>query len=303
MARGRGGDPYLYPGTDVLRNKLGLQDDATLRQAEYAYTRVRSRNMPAFPMSVKGYLATHWHLFQDLYDWAGKLRTVTLSKGGSEFAFPYALGSSMESRFADLTAKSSLCGLSPTAFASGAAHHISELNAIHPFREGNGRAMRLHLQQLAAQAGHRLEQARLPTQGWIEASIMAFHDVNEAPLAGLVLDAIVPVPRRGLADPATPPEAYRQLSPDGRLIYAALAETIERQMARQGVEDRAALRAQVARELVAKEEREGPVLLTPDARRLAAAAEPPASALKPEPKPKAAEGQPMEPPGSPRRKR
>lgn len=51
--------------------------------------------------------------------------------------------------------------------------------------------MRLHLQQLAAQAGHRFEQARLPARGWIEASIVAFHDVDEAPLATLILGAIV----------------------------------------------------------------------------------------------------------------
>ena len=190
MVRGGGVDPYLYPGTDVLRNKLGLRDGATLRLAEYAYTRVRSRDVPTFPMTTQGYLATHRHLFQDLYDWAGQPRTVTLAKGESAFAFPHAIGFSLNKRFADLAAKGNLHGLSPEAFAASAAHHISELNVIHPFREGNGRATRLHLQQLAAQAGHRFEQARLPAQDWIEASIVAFHDVNEAPLAGLILGAI-----------------------------------------------------------------------------------------------------------------
>lgn len=192
MTRDGGTDPYLYPGTDVLRNKMGVRDNAALRLAEYAITRVRTPNAPTFPMTAKGYLATHRHLFQDLYDWAGKLRTVTLAKGGDAFAFPHALESSMEKRFADLAARSSLRGLSREAFATGAAHHISELNAIHPFREGNGngRAMRLHLQQLAAQAGFCLEQARLPAQGWIEASIVAFRNANEAPLAGLILAAV-----------------------------------------------------------------------------------------------------------------
>ena len=145
MARSGGTDPYLYPGTDVLRNKLGLRDGATLRLAEYAYTRVRSRDVPTFPMTTQGYLATHRHLFQDLYDWAGQPRTVMLAKGESAFAFPHAIQPSLEKRFADLAAKGNLRGLSPKAFAAGTAHHISELNAIHPFREGNGRTMRLHL--------------------------------------------------------------------------------------------------------------------------------------------------------------
>lgn len=191
MTRGGSTNPYLYPGTDVLRNKLGLRDGVALRLAEYTYTRVRSRNMPTFPMTAQGYLATHRHLFQDFYNWAGKPRTVTLAKGASTFAFPHAIQSSLEKQFADLAAEDNLRGLFPEAFAAGAAHYISELNVIHPFHEGNGRATRLHLQQLAAQAGHRFEQARLPTQGWIEASIVAFHNMDEAPLAALLLDAIV----------------------------------------------------------------------------------------------------------------
>lgn len=276
MARSGGGDPYFYPGTDVLRNKLGIRDNATLRLAEYAYSRVRSRDVPTFPMTAKGYLATHQHLFQDLYDWAGVPRTVTLGKGESAFAFPHAIEASMEKRFMDLAAKGGLRGLSREAFATGAAHHISELNAIHPFREGNGRTMRLHLQQLAAQAGFRLEPVRLPAQGWIEASIVAFRDVNEAPLAGLILDAITSARQPDKGDPTTAvPEAYRQLSPNGRLAYAAWAEKIGREMTKLTPESKTAMREMVARDLLRREEREGPVVLSSEQRRLATTPEPP----------------------------
>lgn len=134
MARGGGTDPYLYPGTDVLRNKLGIRDNQALRLTEYAFTRIRGQHTPVLPMTVKGYLAAHRHLFQDVYEWAGKVRTVTLAKGASMFAFPQAVEPSLRTRFADLAAKGFLRGLHPDGFAAGAAHHVSELNAIHPFR-------------------------------------------------------------------------------------------------------------------------------------------------------------------------
>lgn len=193
MARRAAADPYLYPGTDVLRNRFGIRDAGLLRLAEYAATTRRATDVTVLPLAARGFLAAHRHLFQDVYDWAGKPRTVTLAKGGSMFALPHAVGPSLEKRFADLAAKKYLRGLAAEAFAAGAAHHVSELNAIHSFREGNGRAMRLHLQQLAAQAGYHLDQERLPAKAWIDASIAAFGG-DEAPLADVILGAIAPVP-------------------------------------------------------------------------------------------------------------
>lgn len=99
MARRGGDDPYVYPGTDVLRNKLGLRDNAMLRLVEYAYTADRATNAPRFEMSAAGYRATHKHLFDDLYDWAGKMRTVVLTKNDDTFAMPMAVETSLAQRF------------------------------------------------------------------------------------------------------------------------------------------------------------------------------------------------------------
>ncbi len=56
-------DPYVYPGTEVLRNRLDERDPARLAVLEYAATRARAAEGPTFPLSVDGYRATHRHLF------------------------------------------------------------------------------------------------------------------------------------------------------------------------------------------------------------------------------------------------
>lgn len=85
-------DPYTYPGTETLRNKLGITDDKTLTEAERRLTLARGAEAArlTFPTTADGYRALHRHLFQDLYAWAGEDRSVTIAKGGSRFAaVPY----------------------------------------------------------------------------------------------------------------------------------------------------------------------------------------------------------------------
>lgn len=79
---GDAADPYLYPGTTVLRNKLGLRDAAVLDRAERNLVRLRHREgVPRGAFDLEHLRAIHRHLFQDLYDWAGELRTVEVAKG------------------------------------------------------------------------------------------------------------------------------------------------------------------------------------------------------------------------------
>jgi cell filamentation protein len=82
-------DPYCYPGSAVLRNKLDIRDAAALEAFEEEVTRERAAEpLPAGKLSVTHFRAIHRHLFQDVYTWAGGLRTVRMSKGGSMFAYP-----------------------------------------------------------------------------------------------------------------------------------------------------------------------------------------------------------------------
>jgi cell filamentation protein len=81
---GTGGDTqYCYPGSDVLTNKLGLTNEAALEAAEVELTQARIEQFkPDFDnISLSALRDIHHFLFQDVYAWAGELRTVDISKG------------------------------------------------------------------------------------------------------------------------------------------------------------------------------------------------------------------------------
>ena len=174
-------DPYLYSGTETLKNRFGVQDPKALAKIERTVTAARMRQPMKTPpaLTPQGFQQTHKHIFQDVYPWAGTIRTVRMDKGGSRFCMPQHIDAQMRATFAELQKEQGLRGLAPDAFAARAALHISELNAIHPFREGNGRAQRLFLQQMARQAGHELDQTRLDPRRWIDSSIRSFHEGPE----------------------------------------------------------------------------------------------------------------------------
>lgn len=129
--------------------------------------------MPRGDFDLKHLCAIHRHLFQDLYDWAGKIRTVEISKGGSQFQFRQYIDTGMADVHRRLVAVNFLRGLDRHHFSVGAAAIIGDINYVHPFREGNGRTQLLYLQQLAEDAGHRLDLTRIEPLRWIEASKQA----------------------------------------------------------------------------------------------------------------------------------
>ena len=115
-------DPYCYPGTAVLKNIPGLHLQEDLNRFEAAATTQRADEpLPSGRHSVSHYYAVHRHLFQDVFAWAGKPRTVRLAKGGSAFCYPEYIGSELKTLFADLKAKRGLRDLTPNEFADEAA--------------------------------------------------------------------------------------------------------------------------------------------------------------------------------------
>jgi cell filamentation protein len=167
-------DPYVYPGTSVLKNKLGLRDAGELDRAERNLVKLRNREpAPTGQFDLAHLRAIHRHLFQDVYDWAGELRTLEISKGGSQFQFRQYIETGMADVHRRLETSDYLRGLPRSNFAREAGKIIGDVNYVHPFREGNGRTQALYLQQLAGQAGHRLDLTRIDPRGWIEGSIAA----------------------------------------------------------------------------------------------------------------------------------
>jgi cell filamentation protein len=183
-------DPYCYPGTKVLINKLGLKDQEQLDAFEAEITAQRAAEpLPAGNLGYRHYCAIHRHLFQDVYPWAGKLRTVRIAKEGSTFCYPEHIDREMRRLFAGLSEQKYLVRLDAAAFAKKAAHVLAELNAIHPFREGNGRTQLSFLTVLAERAGHPLHLERLDPKAMLNATIASFGG-DEGALTELIGDLV-----------------------------------------------------------------------------------------------------------------
>lgn len=176
-------DPYCYRGTTVLKNIPALRDQAALDAFEAAMTTQRSDEpLPRGRLSVSHYRAIHRHLFQDTYRWAGRYRTVRLSKGQSVFCYPENIPQQMTALFADLRDNAYFVGLEAGDFAEKAAHVLTTLNAVHPFREGNGRTQLIFITLLASDADWPLDLLRLVPDRFLAAMIRGFYG-NERALA------------------------------------------------------------------------------------------------------------------------
>jgi cell filamentation protein len=168
-------DPYCYPGSTVLKNIPDIRDQAALDAFEAASTAQRADEpLPVGRMSVAHYRAIHRHLFQDVYAWAGRYRTVRIGKDGSAFCYPEHIDREMKVLFAELKSRRFLAGLSRDVFAERAAHFIATLNAIHPFREGNGRVQTTFITLLADRAEHPLDLDRLNPEAFLAAMVASF---------------------------------------------------------------------------------------------------------------------------------
>ncbi|MBS0298185.1 MAG: Fic family protein [Proteobacteria bacterium] len=183
-------DPACYPGTRVLRNIPGLREPEDLEQYEAMSFALRAlQPLPAGRFGLSHYRAIHRHLFGDVYRWAGRFRTVRISKPGAAFCFPEHIDAQMRELFERLRRGNRLRGLDREAFAAEAAAFLAWLNHIHPFREGNGRTQMTFMAALAAQAGHPLNLEVLEEARFLDAMIQSFHG-DEAPLRGQLLALI-----------------------------------------------------------------------------------------------------------------
>jgi len=169
-------DPYCYPGTTVLLNRRNLRAQRALTRFELAMSAQRADEpLPIGRLSVSHYRAVHRHLFQDVYSWSGRFRSVRMSKQGSMFAYPEHIDREMKRLFSQLRQDNYLRGLSANAFAEKAASFLTTLNAIHPFRDGNGRTQLAFMVLVANSAGHPLDLNRMQPGKLLQAMVRGFH--------------------------------------------------------------------------------------------------------------------------------
>jgi cell filamentation protein len=188
-------DPYVYPGTDVLRNLRGIRDGDELEEFETRLTYLRGLQVASDPPVGKYDLphlrGFHRYLFAGLYEWAGELRTVVLAKTDL-FCLPEHIESYGAEIFGELADEDRLRGLDRDPFIDRLAHYLGDVNALHPFRDGNGRAQRAFFAQLAADAGYRLDWQLVDPQDNIDASAAAMQG-DEAPMRSLLGEITNPV--------------------------------------------------------------------------------------------------------------
>ncbi|MBN9037600.1 MAG: Fic family protein [Rhizobiales bacterium] len=182
---------YCYPPDyTTLKNKLNIRDADALERVERRFVVQRmAEGVPSGNFGLAHLKAIHRHLFQDVYEWAGEMRTVEISKGDSQFQFRRYIETGMADVQRRLAARDYLWGLDATAFSREAGQIMGDVNYAHPFREGNGRVQLLYLEQLARQAGHPLDLTKLDRDMWMTASRDA-HMADYQKMSRCIADAI-----------------------------------------------------------------------------------------------------------------
>lgn len=168
---------YCYPNSDVLMNKLNIRDMDKLQKFERRLTMLRISELLDKPVVGKfdlGHLQQiHRYIFQDVYEWAGQIRTVDIAKENM-FCNVKFIESQAEIIFGNLKKENYLTGLEKEIFIKRLAYYFAEINALHPFREGNGRSQREFIRSLALHNGYIVSFAEISSEDMVKASRKSF---------------------------------------------------------------------------------------------------------------------------------
>ena len=171
-----------YEGTTCLINKLDIRDEALLEKTESAYTLGKASFLDMHPLSGNFDLAhlcqIHHFMFCDLYEWAGQLRTVDLSKKGTAFVAANRIEECANACFARISSMD-FSAMSHDELIEELADFYSTLNMIHPFREGNGRVQRVFFTQWLRHLGYDIDFSCVDADVFIIATIRAAQGVMD----------------------------------------------------------------------------------------------------------------------------
>lgn len=189
-------DPYCYPNSRILKNKFNIHNLNELHEAERRLSKYRVEELFNSPLvghyDFDHLKRIHKYLFQDIYPWAGEVRTVDIAKGNL-FCRCFAIESEANRIFTELRNEKYLKNLSINELSERLAHYLAEINALHPFREGNGRTQREFIRQLAYQNNLFLSYAGITADEMIVASKASFK-LDYKPLQELILSHLRPLP-------------------------------------------------------------------------------------------------------------
>ena len=172
-----------YPNTAVLINKFDVRDEEKLNEIETVISSARYAEWLNNPQNAnfdfEHYRAIHRFLFSDLYEWAGEVRTVDISKNGTRFVSAGNIESQARLIFKRLREQDCFKHLPHCKFVEEIVDFYCVTNALHPFREGNGRTQRVFLTQLIRNAGYEINFAEIDTDLLMIATIQSAQGVTD----------------------------------------------------------------------------------------------------------------------------
>lgn len=150
-----------YENTTVLINKFDIRDENQLNALEQSITSVliakASMDIPFENVDFEFYKSLHKYVFSDIYEWAGEIRSVNISKKGTNFCPAEKIEENGLRIFNNLHKANFLKALEGDEFIDKFVELYCELNYLHPFREGNGRIQRLFLSMLLKNIGKKID--------------------------------------------------------------------------------------------------------------------------------------------------
>lgn len=174
---------YYYKDTEVLINKLDIRDNNLLREADAAFSAQRLVELQAQPITgnfdLEHLKDIHRYIFKDIYRFAGKIREEDISKGHTRFSNCFYIRDNANKIFSELAGENFLQRYSLKIFCSRVSYYMAELNILHPFREGNGRAIRELVRCLALKCGYEINWKAINQKELLEASIKSVLDIAD----------------------------------------------------------------------------------------------------------------------------
>ena len=175
-------DDY-YEGTNCLINKLNIQSEEQLAKIEASITMAKTAELERNPISVsfdfEHYKLIHKYLFEDLYEWAGCIRTVDISKKGTNFTSSQNIETVAIACFDRLKSYNYFRNVDFEDFVENIVDFYCSTNMLHPFREGNGRTQRIFIAQLIRFCGYDINFSEIDTDDLMVATIHSANGVTD----------------------------------------------------------------------------------------------------------------------------
>ena len=189
-------DRYVYPGTDILINKFECRDANKLKEIEILSSGANLAYLQLHPVrgkfDFKHLKNIHHFIFQDIFDWAGEIRTIDIGKNNlfcrAQFIESYA-----ESVFKDFYKSCYENRYDKTKYIKCLAEYYADLNALHPFREGNGRTQREFTRELCLKCGYVFDLTQTTGREMLDASIQSFNTGNNKGFIDIFSRCVIPM--------------------------------------------------------------------------------------------------------------